>query len=124
LLLVLLLKPSMLERPLEWWQARRVPAEKKLAVLGFTNVGNNPATQAFCDGLMETLTSMLTQLEDFHGSLWVVPVSEVRAIKSLGDARREVGANLAITGSVQRSTNQVRITVNLVDAARGRNLAS
>jgi tetratricopeptide (TPR) repeat protein/tRNA A-37 threonylcarbamoyl transferase component Bud32 len=123
-LLAVLLKPAILERPMEWWRARGVPEEKKLAVLGFTNVGNNPATQAFCDGLMETLTSMLTQLEDFHGSLWVVPVSEVRAIKSLREARREFGANLAITGSVQRSTNQVRITVNLVDASRARNLAS
>ncbi len=123
-LLALLLKPAILERPMEWWRARSFPGEKKLAVLAFTNVGNNPATQAFCDGLMETLTSMLTQLEDFHGSLWVVPVSEVRTVKSLGEARREFGANLAITGSVQRSSNQVRVTVNLVDASRGRNLAS
>ena len=123
-LLALLLNPSLLQRPMEWWRARSFPAEKKLAVLGFTNVGNSPATQAFCDGLVETLTSMLTQLEDFHGSLWVVPASEVRAMKTPGEAHREFGANLAITGSVQRTGSQVRITVNLVDAARGRNLAS
>ena len=123
-LLMMLFKPSMLERPMEWWRARNVPSEKKLAVLGFANVGNNPATQAFCDGLMETLTSMLTQLEDFHGSLWVVPASEVRATRSPAEAHREFGANLAITGSVRRSGNQVRITINLVDAAAGRNLAS
>ena len=123
-LLALFLRPSVLERPMEWWRARAVPAEKKLAVLGFANVGNNPATQAFCDGLMETLTSMLTGLEDFHGSLWVVPAGEVRAVKSPAEAHREFGANLAITGSVQRSGNQVRVTVNLADAAAGRNLAS
>jgi len=124
ILLAVLLKPAILERPIEWWRARAFPEEKKLAVLGFANVGNNPATQAFCDGLMETLTSMLTQLEDFHGSLWVVPASELRSIKSPADARREFGANLAITGSLQRSGDQVRVTVNLVDASRGRNLAS
>jgi tetratricopeptide (TPR) repeat protein/tRNA A-37 threonylcarbamoyl transferase component Bud32 len=123
-LLALLFKPSIFERPVEWWRARGVPAEKKLAVLGFANVGNNPATQAFCDGLMETLTSMLTQLEDFHGSLWVVPAGEVRAVRNPAEARRQFGANLAITGSVQRSGNQVRVTVNLTDAAQGRNLAS
>ncbi len=124
ILLAMLLKPAILERPIEWWRARAFPGEKKLAVLSFTNFGTNPTTQAFCDGLMETLTSMLTQLEDFHGSLWVVPASEVRSIKSPAEARREFGANLAITGSLHRSGDQVRVTVNLVDASRGRNLAS
>ena len=123
-LLAVAFNPSILQRPMQWWRTRGVPGEKKLAVLGFTNLGNNPATQAFCDGLVETLTSMLTQLEDFRGSLWVVPASEVRIIKNPGDARRQFGANLAITGSLQRSGNQVRINVNLVDASQGRNLAS
>jgi serine/threonine protein kinase/tetratricopeptide (TPR) repeat protein len=123
-LLILLVRPSLFVRPMNWWRAGSVPAEKKLAVLSFTNIGNNPVTQPFCDGLMETLTSMLTQLEDLHGSLWVVPAGEVRSIKNLSEARTQFGANLAIMGSVQRSGNQVRITVNLVDAARGRNMAS
>ncbi len=53
------------------------PTEQHLLVLPFTNVGGEARDRAFCDGLLETLTSKLTQLEQFHGSLWVVPASEV-----------------------------------------------
>ena len=48
----------------------RVPAEKKIAVLPFRNIGGNRDNEAFCDGVMEALTSELTELSQFHGSLW------------------------------------------------------
>lgn len=94
------------------------PAQKHLAVLPFANVGGDPEGQAFCDGIVESLTSSLTQLEQFQGSLLVVPASEVRrqANITVRDAQRSFGVNLAVTGSVKRSGRQVRLTANLVDA--------
>lgn len=111
-----------------WDHARqlfhRVPAEKQLAVLPFQNIGADPANHAFCDGLQETITSLLTQLEQFHGSLRLVPSSEVRkeSIASARDARRVFGVNLVLTGSVQRSKDRVRLIMNLVDAESRRQL--
>jgi eukaryotic-like serine/threonine-protein kinase len=104
----------------------RVPAEKKIAVLPFRNIGGNRDNQAFCDGVMESLTSELTELSQFHGSLWVVPASEVRreGLASPGEARRALGANLVITGSVQRDRDHVHLTANLVDAGTLRQLRS
>jgi serine/threonine protein kinase/Flp pilus assembly protein TadD len=103
-----------------------VPAEKKIAVLPFRNIGGDRDNQAFCDGMMESLTSELTELSQFHGSLWVVPASEVRreGLASPGEARRALGANLVITGSVQRDHDHVRLTANLVDAGTMRQLRS
>jgi serine/threonine-protein kinase len=74
--------------------------------------------QAFCDGVVEVLTTSLTQLERFQGSLLVVPASEVRrqSIATVRQAQRSFGVNRAVTGSVQRSGASVRVTVNLVDA--------
>ena len=91
--------------------------ERHLAVLPFLNVGNDPANQIFCDGLVESLTSSLTQVEGFHDSLLVVPSAEIRrqSVASPSQARRGFGANLAVTGSVQRTGDEVRVTVNLVD---------
>jgi serine/threonine-protein kinase len=103
-----------------------VPAEKKIAVLPFRNIGGTRDNQAFCDGMMEMLTSELTELSQFHGSLWVVPASEVRreGLASPGEARRALGANLVITGSVQRDQDHVLLTANLVDAGTLRQLRS
>jgi len=103
-----------------------VPEEKKIAVLPFRNIGGNRDNEAFCDGMMETLTSELTELSQFQKSLWVVPASEVRreGLASPGEARRALGANLVITGSVQRDRDQVHLTANLVDASTLRQLRS
>jgi serine/threonine-protein kinase len=98
-----------------------VPAEMHVAVLPFENVGNDPMNQAFCDGLMETLSTQLTHLEQARGTLWVVPASEVRAVKvaSPTDARKTLGVNLVVTGSVQRFGDRFRVTMNIVDPTRG-----
>jgi tetratricopeptide (TPR) repeat protein len=108
----------------EWFSG--VPAEKKIAVLPFLNVGGAGDTQALCDGIMEALTSELTQLEQFHGSLWVVPSTEVRRerLVSAAGARRVLGANLVISGSLQRDSQHVHLTASLVDAGTLRQLSS
>ena len=79
---------------------------------------------ALSDGLVDTLTSKLTQLERFRGELMVVPASEIRSreIRTVEEARRIYGVNLVITGSVQRWGPQLQITANLVDAAGLRQL--
>ena len=91
--------------------------EKHLAVLPFTNLGNAPESQAFCDGIVETLTSRLTELENTQRSVWIVPASEVRAahVTSVAEAHKTFGVPLVVTGSVQRGTDDIRLTINIVD---------
>ena len=105
---------------------RAVPVQKQIAVLSFVSPGSDASSEAFSDGIVEMLTSRLTQLERFQGSLWVVPASEVRqaGVTSAGAARRLFGATLVITGSVQRTGSLVRLTANLVDATSLRQLRS
>ncbi len=123
---LLLLNPTLRRAGLRWLGFGAVPTQKHLVVLPFTNVGEVQASQAFCDGLMETLTSKLTQLEQFQGSLWVVPASEVRdhQVLSARQARGTFGATLVVSGSVQRLDSKVRTTLNLVDAKTERQLRS
>ncbi len=100
--------------------------QQHMAVLPFTNVGDDPANRAFCDGLTEILTSQLTQVETLRGAVSVVPQSElrVRGIRAPSDARRIFGTNLALTGSVQRGRNGLRLALNLVDTEKSRQLRS
>lgn len=103
----------------DWFDVRSIPDPQHLVVLPFTNIGGAEDKQAFCDGLVETLTSKLTQLEQFHGSLWVIPAAEVRENRNLSpsEARKSLGVNLVVTGSVQQIDSKIRLTMNLVDAA-------
>jgi tetratricopeptide (TPR) repeat protein len=95
-----------------------------VAVLPFTNLGEDPANRAFCDGLTETLTSELTQLTEFQDALWVIPSTEIREekITSAREARNSFGATLVISGSVQRRGGRVYLIANLVDTKALRQL--
>lgn len=112
--------------PRSWFGFETVPDQRSLLVLPFNNIGGESSNQAFCDGLVETLTSKVTQLEKFHGSLWVVPSSEVwqRKITSPSEANQTFGVNLCVTGSLQGIDNGYRLTLNLVDAKNLRQLNS
>jgi serine/threonine-protein kinase len=105
------------ERIRAWAESVTPTTVKQVVVLPFTNVGNDPENQSFCDGLVEILSSKLSQLEQFQRTLRVVPSTDVlrEGIVSVREARQTFGATLAITGSVQRTNNRVRLTINLVD---------
>ena len=48
-----------------------LPEQKHIAVLPFENLGGDPSNQAFTDGLVESLTSKLSQLERYQKSFWI-----------------------------------------------------
>jgi len=100
--------------------------QQRVAVLEFDNIGGDPAGRAFCEGLMEIVSSQLTELERFQGSLSVVPASDIRRDKvtSARDAQRDFGVTLVITGSAQRSPGGLNLTINVVDARQLKQLRS
>lgn len=113
--------------PAIWYWRRRTiesPAagggKRWLVVLPFRNIGDtHGAGELISQGLMETLTSMLAQTEQFQNMFLVVPPGEVIAqnVTTPDLARRLFRAQLVITGSVQRLSSQLRLTLNLVDTA-------
>ena len=103
---------------------RRLPEQKHIAVLPFENIGHDSANQAFAEGVAETLTSKLSQLERYQKSFWVVPASDTRSVKSLDEAHRDLNVTLAVTGSIEHTPDGVNLIANLVDAANHRQLAS
>jgi tetratricopeptide (TPR) repeat protein/predicted Ser/Thr protein kinase len=92
------------------------PGGTHLAVLPFDNVGGDPANQVFCHGLMETVTAQVTQLAQYHGSLYVVPSIEVHreGVTSFSEAREILGINMVVTGSIQTWGDMFRVTLNLI----------
>jgi eukaryotic-like serine/threonine-protein kinase len=88
----------------------------QLAVLP-GNVGLKPEETAFDAGLVETLTSRLTQLTTAR-PLAVIPASEIRAknATTVDAARAEFGVNLGLIINVQHAAGQARVNYSLVDA--------
>ena len=103
---------------------RRLPQQKHIAVLPFENIGHDASNQAFAEGVAESLTSKLSQLERYQKSFWVVPSSDTRNIKSLDEAYRNLNVTLAVTGSIEHTADGVNLTADLVDPQNHRQLAS
>jgi eukaryotic-like serine/threonine-protein kinase len=121
-----LVSPGVRDRLAVTLELRSVPHEKGIAVLPFHTTGGNRDDQSRSDGLVETLTSCLSQLERLHGSVWVVPANEVRqtGVISAEAAHRTFGVTLVVTGSVQRLGNRLRLNASLVDAVSLKQLRS
>ncbi len=98
----------------------------KLAIIPFTNIGSDESNRVLLDGVLETMTSKLSQIDNYQESLWVIPSSEIIAndIQSASQANKLFNVNLVITGSLQNIGEQKRLTINLVDAKTLRQIRS
>jgi serine/threonine-protein kinase len=94
-----------------------------VVVLPCRPFGGVPEHQAQCDGFAATLTAMLGQLTARH-ALQVTAAGDVhnRGITTADAARRELGATLALEGSLMRVDDHLRVSYALVDTTTGRQI--
>ncbi|MCK5376327.1 MAG: protein kinase [Acidobacteria bacterium] len=102
------------------------PQQRHLLVLPFNCPAVDTESQLMCIGLLDTVTAKLAELRRFRSSLSVVPASEVRAgrVSSAEMAHHIFGVDLVVSGSVLQESDLVRIPVQLVDAAKRRQVRS
>ena len=97
-------------------------AEKSIAVLPFENRSNREEDQFFTDGIHDDLLTTIAKI----GSMKVISrtsVMEYRdTIKKIPQIAKELGVAHILEGGIQRSGNQVRINVRLIDAATDKRL--
>ncbi len=100
-----------------------IPDQKVVAVLPFRTIEASAEVKNFSEGLAETVTAKLTQLTAAH-ALQVAPASEIygRGITDVDEARKALGVNLVVQGSLRQAGDTVRITYTLVDAVSHRQL--
>ena len=100
-----------------------LPANLHLAILPFAQTSPDPARGFVAQGLTEAVTTRLVRVAAGR-ALQVASVSDVRsrAVTRPSDAREQLGANVALTGSLAYSPKGVDITLALVDTRSGRSL--
>ena len=102
--------------------ALALPDKPSIAVLPFQNMSGDPDQEYFADGIVEEITTVLGRLK----SLFVIARNSSFTYKGkavdVKQVGRELGVRYVLEGSVRRSGNRVRITVQLIDAASGSHL--
>ena len=95
----------------------RVPDERSVAVLPFTNLSDSKEDAYFSDGIMEDI---LTQLSKIH-ELRVISRTSVMKFRDSKKTIREIGRELGVAsileGSVRRYGTRVRIDGRLINSA-------
>jgi len=98
--------------------------EKSIAVLPLVNLSSDPEQEYFSDGLSEELINKLSQIRE----LQVTGRNSSFSFKGRDTELRDIGTTLGVAsilqGSVRKSGDQLRITVQLMDASEGFNLWS
>jgi serine/threonine-protein kinase len=98
--------------------------EKSIAVLPLANTSGDPSNEYFSDGLSEELISVLAKIPD----LKTIGRSSSFHFKNSTDDSRTIGERLGVMnlleGSVRKQGDRVRIVVDLIKAADGRELWS
>jgi serine/threonine-protein kinase len=99
------------------WHRRGVTQPRRsLVVLPCRAIGDDAMTQAYCDGLADTLSAKLMPVTGPNG-LQMTSTLEAREqrITDAAAARRQFGATLVLEGSVLRSGGELRVNYAIVD---------
>jgi TolB-like protein len=98
------------------------PHRKSIAVLPFANRSSREEDAYFADGIHDDLLTSLAKV----GSLKVISRTSVmryrESVLSIPEIAAELGVNTVLEGGIQRSADQVRINVQLIDAASDEHL--
>lgn len=94
-----------------------ISSEQSIAVLPFINMSNDPEKEYFSEGIAEEILNSLAHVND----LKVAGRSSSFQFKGKNISIREIGEKLKVQnvleGSVRKQGNQLRITVQLINAA-------
>jgi TolB-like protein/Tfp pilus assembly protein PilF len=92
------------------------PNEKSIAVLPFADLSQTRDQEYFCDGIQEEILSRLAKVAD----LKVISRTSTQRYKNvpanLAEIAKQLGVAHILEGTVQKSADQVRVNVQLINA--------
>jgi len=96
-----------------------LPSKPSIAVMPFANLSGDLEQDYFADGMVEEIVTALSRFK----SIFVIGSGSTLSFKGKATSPREAGHQLGVRyvleGSVRRSGERVRISVNLTDAVEG-----
>ena len=95
---------------------------KYVAILPLRVLGDEKSLRYVADGLQESLSAKLFQLQEVHVASSSAVDKFAGSDQSLSKIARTLGVNLILQGSVQGNAERVRVTLNLEDLAHAKRL--
>ncbi|MBP2679019.1 MAG: adenylyl cyclase class-3/4/guanylyl cyclase [Deltaproteobacteria bacterium] len=99
-----------------------LPDKPSIAVLPFENMTGDPRQEYFTDGFTEQIITSLSKIP----ALFVISRNSTFTYKGkpvkVQQVSEELGVRYVLEGSVQRSSNRIRINVQLIDAISGQHV--
>lgn len=93
-----------------------------LAVLPFENLSGDPNQEYFVDGMTDELTTQLAKIKSLRVISRTSAMQYKSARRPLGEIARVLKVQAVVEGSVVRSADNIRITVQLIDARTDQHL--
>jgi len=98
--------------------------DKSIAVLPFTNLSNDPDQEYFTVGMVDEIIDRLFKIGDLKVISRTTSMNYKNTTLSLKEIARELNVSAILEGSVRKMGNNVRITVQLIDATTDTHLWS
>ncbi|MGD9262249.1 MAG: tetratricopeptide repeat protein, partial [Desulfobacterales bacterium] len=99
-----------------------LPEKPSIAVLPFDNLSGDPEQEYFSDGFTEHIITSLSKVP----YIFVIARNSTFAYKGkavkINQIAEELGVRYILEGSIQRSNDSLRITVQLIDAITGHHI--
>jgi adenylate cyclase len=99
-----------------------LPDKPSIAVLPFDNMSGDPKQDYLCDGISEQIIASLSQVP----GIFVIARNSSFTFKGksvkIQQISEELGVQYVLEGSLQKSGDQIRITVQLIDAISGNHI--
>jgi adenylate cyclase len=116
------MRPPKIEPASRDKMALPLPDLPSIAVLPFANMSGDPAQDFLCDGITENIITALSKVP----RLFVIARNSTFTYKGkpvkVKQVSEELGVQYVLEGSVQRSTDRIRVTVQLIDALNGHHI--
>jgi TolB-like protein/Tfp pilus assembly protein PilF len=98
--------------------------EASIAVLPFINLSSNLEDEYFSDGMMLEILDYLSHIPDLKITSRTTAMHYKGSNKTLQEIGKELGVQKILEGSVRKSENKVRISVQLIDVNTDQSLWS
>lgn len=94
-----------------------IPEKPSIAVLPFDNFGSGPEDDFFAAGLTEEIIANLSRFKELFVYSRSTTTTLTQGGADIRELRQKLGVDFVIEGSVRKSSNAVRVTFQLIDAA-------
>src|SRR5659263_339211 len=99
-----------------------LPDKPSIAVLPFENMTGDPKQESFADGFTEQIITSLSKIPE----MFVISRNSTFTYKGkpvkVQQVSEELGVRYVLEGSIQKSSNRIRINVQLIDAISGQHV--